>query len=75
MSHIMRKPTMWFPYRFNTNRAVHAEKMDRGVKFWIEKVEVLYYLYSENKGDDQLRSHCKADLHLFRIWEIMLFFS
>ena len=27
MSHVMRKPTMWFPNRSNTNRAVQVEKM------------------------------------------------
>ena len=34
----------------------------------IQKVEGLYYPYSENKGADQLRSYCAADLRLcFRI--------
>ena len=28
------------------------------------KEEELYYPCSENKGDDQLRSYCEADLHL-----------
>ena len=32
MSHVVRKPTMWFPNRSDTNRAVHAQKMGRG---WI----------------------------------------
>ena len=27
-------------------------------------MEELYYLCSQNKGDDQLRSYCKADLRL-----------
>ena len=31
-------------------------------------MEGLYYLYSENKGADQLRGYCEADLrHCFRI--------
>ena len=49
MSHIMRKPTIWFPNRSDTYRAVHAQKMARGWKFWIQKVEELYYQCSENK--------------------------
>ena len=40
---------MWFPNRSDTNRAVQAQKMARDWKFWIQKVEELYYLCSENK--------------------------
>ena len=58
----MRKPSMWFPTRSDTNQAVQAQKMARGWKFWIYKVEELYYPCSENKGADQLRSYCEADL-------------
>ena len=29
MSHVMRKPTMWFMNRPDTNRAVQAQKMAR----------------------------------------------
>ena len=51
-----------FPTRSDTNRAVQPHKMDRGLKFWIKKVEGLYYPCSENKGADE------ADLRLcFRI--------
>ena len=40
------------------------KKMARGSNLWIEKVEGLYYyLCTENKGADQLRDHCAADLH------------
>ena len=38
--------------------------MAGGLKFYIYQVEGLYYLCSENKGADQLRSYCAADLHL-----------
>ena len=42
--------------------------MARGLKFRIKKVEGLYYLCSEKKGANQLRSHRNADLRLcFRI--------
>ena len=36
----------------------------RGLKFRIYKVEGLYYLYSENKGADQLCGYREADLRL-----------
>ena len=50
------------------NWAVPPQKMARSLKFQIKKVEGLYYPYSENKGADQLRSYCAADLRLcFRI--------
>ena len=39
----MGKPTMWFPNRFYTNRAAQTQKMARGLKFWIQKEEELYY--------------------------------
>ena len=60
----MRKPTMWFPNRSNTNQSVESKKMARSLKFWTLKEEELYYLCSENKGADQLRSACEADLRL-----------
>ena len=45
-----------------------ATEDGRGLKFRIKKVEGLYYPCSENKGADQLRGYCKADLRLcFRI--------
>ena len=60
----MGKPTMWFPNRFDTNRAVQSHKIPRGWKFWIQKVEELYYPCSENKGADQLRGYREADHRL-----------
>ena len=42
-----------FSTRINTNQTVQAQKMVRGLKFWIYKVEGLYYLYSEIKDADQ----------------------
>ena len=50
----MRKQTMWFPNWSDTNQAVQAQKMARGWKFWIEKVEEFYYLCSKNKGADEV---------------------
>ena len=74
MSHIMKKPTFWFPTWSDTNQAVQLQKMARGLKFWVYEVEGLYYKCSENKGADQLRGHREADLHLcFRICKMFVF--
>ena len=40
----MRKQTFWFPTWSDTNRAVQLQKMARGLKFRILKVEGLYYV-------------------------------
>ena len=70
----MRKPTFWFPTWSETNQAVQSQKMARGLKFQIEKVEGLYYLSSENTGADQLHGYRDADLRLcFRICETLVF--
>ena len=54
MSHLVGKPTMWFPNRSNTNRPVQAQKQARSLKFWSQVEEELYYPSSENKGADQV---------------------
>ena len=46
-----------FLTRFDTNRAEQPQKMARGLKFRIFKVERLYFLFSESKGADQLCSY------------------
>ena len=61
----MRKQTFWFSTWSDTNQAVQLQKMARGLKFRIWKVEGLYYLCSENKGADQLRGYREADLRFF----------
>ena len=40
----------WFPTWYDTNQAVQLQKMARGLKFWVYKVEGFYYLCSENNG-------------------------
>ena len=35
MSHLVEKPTMWFPNRSDTNRPVQAQKRTRSLKFRI----------------------------------------
>ena len=59
-----------FPTRSDTNRLVQSQKQARGLKFWLEVEEELYFPSSENNGADQLRSYCEADLRLcFHIGE------
>ena len=66
----MRKQTFLFPTWSDTNQAVQLQKMASGLKFYILKVEGLYYLCSENKCADQLRGYRETDLLLcFRIWK------
>ena len=70
----MTKPKLVFPTRSDTNRAVQSQNMVRDWKFWIKKVEELYYPSSKNKGTDQLRSYCEADLRLcFRLCRLLFF--
>ena len=68
------KPTMWFLDRSDTNQAAQSQKQARSLKFRIEEEEEVYYPCSENKGTDQLRSYCEADLHLcFRLGRLLVF--
>ena len=67
-------PTFWFPTRSDTNQAVQLQKMARGLKFRIKKVEELYYRCSENKSANQLCGHREADLrHCVRICKMLVF--
>ena len=58
----MRKPTFWCSTWSDTNRALQPQKMARGLKFQISKVEGLYSLCRENKGADQLCDYLFAYL-------------
>ena len=65
---------MWFPTRSDTNRPLQSQKRARSLKFRIYVGEELYYPSSENKGADQLRSNCEADLRLcFRLGRLLVF--
>ena len=65
---------MWFPTRYDTNRPVQSQKRARILKFRILVEEELVYPSSENKGADQLRSDCEADLRLgFRLGRLLVF--
>ena len=71
MSRAMRKSTMLFPNRSNTNRTLQSQKTDRGSKMLDLESRGFYYPCSENKGADQLPSFWEADLQLcFRICNV-----
>ena len=53
MSRLVGKPTIWFPNRSDTNRAVQTLKQARSLKLRIQEEEEVYYSCSENKGADQ----------------------
>ena len=74
MSHLVGKPTMWFPNRSETNRPVQSQKRARILKFRIKVEEELYYPSIENKGTDQLRGYREADLCLcFCLCRLLVF--
>ena len=65
---------MWFPTRSDTKLPVQSQKTARSLKFRIMVEEELYYPSGENKGTDQLRSYCEADLRLcFRLDRLLVF--
>ena len=61
----MRNQQFGFPTRSDINRTVQSQKQARCLKFRIKEEEGVYYPCNENKGADQLRSYCEADLRLF----------
>ena len=70
MSHLVEKPSIWFPNRTDTNRHVQLQNL----KILEIVEEELYYPSSENKGADQLRSYREADLRLcFRLCRLLVF--
>ena len=74
MSRLVGKPTMWFPNRSDTNRAVQAQKQARSLKFWSQVEKEFYYPSSENKDADQLLGYREADLRLcFRLCRLLVF--
>ena len=65
------KNSLW---GFPQGQTAQPQEMARGLKFQISEVNGLFYLCSENKGADQLRSICAADLRLcFRICKKRIF--
>ena len=72
MSHVTRKSlSLGLQTRSDTNRTVHPQKMLRGLRFCMQNEEGFHYMFTENKGADQL---CGDDLCLcFRICEKAFF--
>ena len=74
MIQCVRKPTIWVSEQVNTNQPIQSQKQGRNLKFRIKVEKRLYYPCRENKGADQLRSHCEADLRLcFRLCKLLIF--
>ena len=63
-----------FPTRSDINWPVQLQKMAKRLKFWSYVEEELFFPSSENKGTDQLRSYCEADLCLcFHLCRLLVF--
>ena len=72
LSLCVRKPTIWFQNRSDSNLAVQTQKKVRRLNFCFKKEEEVFPC-SENKGADQLRSYCEADLRLcFRLCRLLV---
>ena len=74
MSHIMRKQIMWFRTGPTQTELYKHRRFSVHAQTGWKKVEELFYMCSENKDADQLRSYCEADLCLwFRICKLFDF--
>ena len=62
--HISIKPVLGVSDQVQHKLAVQPQKMARGLKFLIYKLEEMYFLCSKNKGADQLCGYRTADLRL-----------
>ena len=64
---------IWVSDQVDTNWPVQSQKQARSLNK-MEEEEGLYYPCSENKGADQLRSYCEADLCLcFCLCRLLVF--
>ena len=61
---VIRNLSSGFLTRSDTKGTVQLQKMARVLKFLLWEVEGYYYLFSENKGADQLLGYRAADLCL-----------
>ena len=69
----MRKPTIWVPTTGPTQTGLYSHRrwLEAGN---LESRGIVLSACSENKGTDQLRSYCEADLRLcFRICRLLVF--
>ena len=46
----MKKPTLWFPTRSDTKRAVQPQKKARSLKFRIQEEEGLYFPVAKTRA-------------------------
>ena len=60
MSHLVEKPTMWFPNRSDTNRPVQLQKQARSLK---ESVTISIYKCLWFEGKIKV-GHCSLDSHV-----------
>ena len=68
--------SLGLPTRSDINQHVQSqrEKKAGSLKIWLYVEQELHVPCSENKGADQLRSYCEADLRLcFRICKNLVF--
>ena len=76
MGHDARNPVFVVSDQVPHKPACAAKEYDKKLEIFGLEEEGLYYLCSENKGDDQLHSYCEAfaNLHLcFRICRLLVF--
>ena len=57
----MRKPVFGVSYQVQHKPGCTATESGMRLEISDLEEEGLYYLYSENKGSDQLHGHCAAD--------------
>ena len=66
----MRKPTMWFSNRSDTNRTVQTIKMAKAWKFRIQKIEYFFSVYRKQIWLSPLQLMRSESETLFRIDKI-----
>ena len=68
------KTCLWGFRRGKTIRPVKLQRLARGWKFWIQKLEILCYLGSEQQRRWSVSVDAQADVHhIVRIWNNQVF--
>ena len=63
-----------FATRVDSDQPAQPQKLGRGLKFRVQKLEVLYYLGSENKGADKTaRMRRLICVFVVRTWQKQVF--
>ena len=66
----MRKPVFEVCDQGRPNWPAQSQKLAEVLKFWMLKLEILYYLGSENKGPDQTAWMCRLICgFIVHIWQ------